>query len=38
MQDEANNKTTDAGAPPSEGATVVAEQPRNPNMKRSDAC
>src|SRR3989440_12686032 len=33
MQDEANNKTTDAGAPPSEGATTVAEQPRNPNMK-----
>ena len=33
MQDEANNKTTDAGAPASEGATTVAEQPRNPNMK-----
>ena len=33
MQDEPNKETTDAGAPPSETATTVAEQPRNPNMK-----
>lgn len=33
MQDEPNKGTTDAGAPPVEGGTTVAEQPRNPNMK-----
>jgi len=33
MQDEVNKETTETGAPQTEAATTVAEQPRNPNMK-----
>ena len=33
MQDEPNKENVDAGTPPTEGGTTVAEQPRNPNMK-----
>jgi len=33
MQDEPNKETLETGAPASDAATTVAEQPRNPNMK-----
>jgi transcriptional antiterminator NusG len=33
MQDEPNKETTETGAPERDAATIVAEPPRNPNMK-----